>query len=119
MKTLGRILMILIAALAVIGATYALSQTTVFSALVGQPMGGSELEGRSGPPDFANGQNAQPGEMRGGPDGSGGSWGTVGRNLLEIAAIVAAVQLLWSIGRWLKRTAAAPTRSDRLNPSRG
>jgi len=118
MKTLGRILIILITALAVIGATYALSQTTVFSTVVGQPMGGGELEGRSGPPDFANGQNAQPGEMRGGPDGSGGSWGTVGRNLLEIAAIVVAVQLLWSIGRWLKRTVTSLTRRDRLNLSR-
>ena len=123
MKTLGRILTILIAALTVIGATYALSQTTAFLALVGQPMGRGELEGRSGPPDFASGQGAPVGEpgfsREGGPEDRGGSWETVGRNLLEIAAIVAVVQLLWSIGRWLRRTTASPMRKDRLNLRRG
>ena len=57
MKTLGRILIILIAALIVIGATYALSQTTASQALVGQPMGQGEAGDRSAPSDFANGQN--------------------------------------------------------------
>jgi hypothetical protein len=122
MKTLSRILIILLAALSVIGATYAFSQTTVFSALVGQPVGEGELEGRSGPPDFANGQGAPADESglrrEGGPEGRGGSWETVGRNLLEIAVIVAAVQVLWSIGRWLKRTATSLTRKNRLDPSR-
>ena len=76
MKTLGRILIILIAALAVIGATYALSQTTVFSALAGQPMGGGESEGRFGPPDGANGESGQSVAMTGRPEGRGGSWET-------------------------------------------
>ena len=123
MKTLGRILIILLAAAVVIGGAVALLQTSAAQALVGQPMGRGELEGRSGPPDFANGQGAPAGEpgfrQGGGPEGRSGSWETVGRNLLEIAAIVAVVQLLWSIGRWLKRTTASPTRKDRLNPSRG
>ena len=41
MKTLGHILIILIAALMVIGVTYAISQTATAQALVGQPMGQS------------------------------------------------------------------------------
>ena len=118
MKTLGRILIILIAAFIVAGATYALSQTTVVSALVGQPMGGGESEGRSGPPDQANGASGQPGAMNGRSEGRGGSWETVGRNLLYLAAIVAAVQVLWSSGRRLKLATASPVRKDRLHPSR-
>jgi hypothetical protein len=119
MKTLGRILIILIAALAVSGATYALSQTTAVTTLVGQPMDLGESEGRSGPPDFSSGQGELPGEARGGDrEGRSGSWETVGRNLLQIAAIVAAVQIMWSSGRWIKRTAASFTRKDRLSPSR-
>ena len=54
MKTLCRILIILIAAFVVIGATYALSQTTAVSTLVGQQPGMSEIEGRTEPPDWAN-----------------------------------------------------------------
>jgi hypothetical protein len=108
MKTVGQILIILIAALLVIGAAYALSQTTAVSALVGQPMGQSGIEGQAAPPDFANGQGA----ARGGDhEGSGGSWATVGRNLLEMMVIVAAVQGLWTIGRRIKRAAE---RNNRL-----
>jgi len=122
MKTLGRILMILIAALAVIGATYALSQTSAVSALVGQPMEMGETGERAAPPGFANGQSgllSEAGERSaGGTEGRGGSWETVGRNLLITIALIAAVQVLWSIGRWLKRTAASLTRKDRLNPGR-
>jgi hypothetical protein len=106
MKTFGRILMILIAALMVIGATYAISQTSAAQAVVGQPMGQSGIEDQSAPPDFANGQSAPAGEMRGGDhEGSGGSWTTVERNLLEMAAIILIVQVLWSIGRRMKRAA--------------
>jgi hypothetical protein len=102
MKTAGQILIILIAALLVIGSTYALSQTTAVSTLVGQPMGQGEAIGQSTPPDFANGQGA----ARGGDhEGSGGSWETIGRNLLEIAAIIVAVQIVWSIGQRMKRAA--------------
>jgi hypothetical protein len=102
MKTVGQILIILVAALLVIGAAYALSQTTAVSALVGQPMGQSGIEGQAGPPDFSNGQGA----ARGGDhEGSGGSWETVGRNLLEMVVIVVAVQGLWTIGRRMKRAA--------------
>jgi hypothetical protein len=112
MKTLGRILIILIAALAVIGATYALSQTSAVLALVSQPMGeGSENGNRPARPDFANGQGAPAGEMRGDHDGGGGSWETVGRNLIQIAAIVAAVQVVWSIGRKIKRSAERHNRA--------
>jgi hypothetical protein len=120
MKTLGRILIILLVAAIVVGGTYALLQTSLAQALAGQPLGsGSENGNSPALSDFANGQGAPTSEMRGGDhEGGSGSWETVGRNLLEIAAIVAAVQVAWSIGRWLKRTAAALTRKDRLNPSR-
>jgi hypothetical protein len=102
MKPIGRIAIILVAALMVIGVTHAISQTSVAQALVGQPMGQNGLEGQAGPPDIANGQGA----ARGGDhEGSGGSWETVGRNLLEMVVIVAAVQGLWSIGRRMKRAA--------------
>jgi hypothetical protein len=106
MKTLGRILIILLAAAIVIGGTYALSQTAAFSALVGQPMGeGGENGNRPARPDFASRQGTPTGEMRGDHEGQGGSWETVGRNLIQIAAIVAAVQVVWSIGRKIKRSA--------------
>lgn len=106
MKTLGRILIILLTAAIVIGGTYALLQTSAAQALVGQPIGpGGENGQRPTPPDFANGQGAPRGEMRGDHEGQGGSWETVGRNLLQIAALVAAVQVVWSIGRWIKRSA--------------
>jgi hypothetical protein len=59
MKTLGRILIILLAAAIVLGGTYALLQTSAAQALVGQPMGQGELTGQAGPPDLANGQGAQ------------------------------------------------------------
>lgn len=123
MKPLGRILIILIAAFVVIGATYALSQTTAVSTLIGQPQGMGELAGPSGSPDWANGASGQPGAVNsrpeGGPEGRGGSWETVGRNLLYIAAIVVAVQVLWSSGRRLKRAIASPARRNQLSPSRG
>jgi hypothetical protein len=103
MKTVGRILIILIAALAVIGATYALSQTSAVLALVSQPMGEGSVNGnRPTPSDFANGPQ---GEMRGDREGQGGSWETVIRNFIMMALIVGAVQVVWSIGRWIKRSA--------------
>jgi hypothetical protein len=106
MKTLSRIVMILIAALVVAGAAYALSQTTPFSAVTGQPPGVGE---RPAPPDQASSTNGLPtgfsgereGGPAGGPVGGGGSFETLGRNLLIMAALIAAVQVLWSIGRRL------------------
>jgi hypothetical protein len=120
MKTLGRILIILLVAAIAVGGTYALLQTSLAQALTGQALGsGGENGKRPALSDFANGQGAPAGEMGGGDHESrSGSWETVGRNLLEIAAIVAAAQVAWSIGRWLKRTAAALIRKDRLNPGR-
>lgn len=109
MKTVGRILIILLAAAVIIGGTYALLQTSAGQALVGQPMGEGETGERPAPPDLADGTSALPSEAgerpAGGSEGSGGSWETVGRNLLQIVAIVAAAQVLWSIGRMIKRMA--------------
>jgi hypothetical protein len=105
MKTPGRILIILLVAAIVVGGTYALLQTSWAQALAGQPMGsGSENRNRPALSDFANGQGAPTGEMRG-----SGSWETVGRNLLEIVVIVATVQGVWSIGRRLHRK-SGPTK---------
>jgi hypothetical protein len=106
MKTLGRILIILLAAAIVIGGTYALLQTSAAQALVGQPIGfGGENGNRPARPDFASGQGRSTGEMRGDHEGQGGSWATVIRNFVMMAVIVAAVQVVWSIGRWIKRSA--------------
>jgi len=66
---------------------------------------GGENGNRPTPPDFANGQGAPAGEMRSNHEGQVGSWETVGRNLLQITAIVAVVQVLWSIKRRIKRSA--------------
>jgi hypothetical protein len=104
MKTVGRILIILLAAAIVIGGAYALGQTSAGQTLVGQSMGeGGESGDRLTPPDFANGQGAPLGEMRGGREGNGGSWTTVARNLIVVTLIVAAVQVVWSIGRRLRK----------------
>jgi hypothetical protein len=115
MKTPGRILIILIAAFGVIGAAYALSQTTAVSALVGQPQGPGEAEDRPAFPDQASGESSPSSEtvappaggpeggLVGGPEGRGGLWETVGRNLLIMAALIAAVQVVWSIGRRMTR----------------
>ena len=120
MKALGPILIILIAALAVIGATYALSQTTAATALVTSSPGVGEAGDRPALSNFANGQSAPSGtpgiRPEGGSEGRG-ELQTLGQNLLKIAAVVAVVQVLWSSARWLKRAAASLTRKDRLSPS--
>ncbi len=115
MKTASHILIILIAVLVVSGATYAILQTAAAPALTGNAMELGQMEDRPAPPDLVNGQGVLSNE----PDGPAGRGGleALGQNLFKIAAMVAAVQLLRSIGRWLKRTAASLTRQDRLNPS--
>ena len=99
MKTIGRILIILLAAAIVIGGAYALLQTSAAQALVSQPMGQGGFEDQAGPLDFANGQDARQGGEHG-----GGSWITVINNLIEIAAVVVSVQVVWTIGRRIKRS---------------
>jgi hypothetical protein len=99
MKTLGRILIIVLAVAIISGGAYALLQTSTAQALVGQPIGsGSENRNRLALPDFSNGQGGGYGER-------GGSWATIEQNLLEMVAIIAAVQAVWSIGRGIKRMA--------------
>jgi hypothetical protein len=109
MKTLGRILIILLAAAIVISGASALLQTGAAQALVGQPMSQGDSDGQAGPPDFANGQGGNHGER-------GGSWEAVIRNLIEMVMIMVAVQVLWSIGRRIKRLAE---KNNRLQWSRG
>jgi heme A synthase len=117
MKTLGRILIILIVAFIVTGATYAILQTAVAQALTGNATEMGQMEDRPAPSDFANGQSALSNELGGRLEGRGGLV-TLEQNLLKIAAIVAAVQVLWSIGRRLKLATASLVRQDRLKPSR-
>src|SRR5512139_2259112 len=118
MKTLGRILIILLVAAIVAGGTYALLQPSAGQALAGQPTG-SDSDNGNGPAlsDLANGQGAPTGEMRGGDhEGRGGSWETLGQNLLIMAALIAAVQVLGSIERRLKLAGASLVRKGRLDP---
>ena len=98
MKTLGRILIILLVAAIVIGGAYALLQTSAGQALVGQPMGQAGLDSQAGSPDFANGQGGRQGDEHG-----SGSWTAVLNNLIEIAAVIIGVQVVWTIGRQIKR----------------
>ncbi len=106
MKTLGRIVIILLVAMLVVGGTYALLQTHAAQGLVVQPMSGNGFQGQFGQPDFANGQGAPAVDVRGGDhQANGGSWTTVVSNLVEMIAVIAAVQGVWSIGRWIKRSA--------------
>jgi hypothetical protein len=111
MKTVGRILIILMVALIVVGATYAVSQASATQALIGQPIGQGASEDRPALSGFANGQNAPAGEMRGSErEGRGGSFEIVWQNLLKIAAVVMVVQIVWSIGQRMKRAAERTNR---------
>ena len=104
MKTLGRILIILLVALTLVGVTYALSQTTAASALAGQSMGD-----RPTPP--SNGQGTFTGEPNGGEQ-SGLAWQSVLENLLKMVGIVALVQVLWFIGRRITQISATSKRKN-------
>jgi large-conductance mechanosensitive channel len=115
MRTVGRILIILLAAAIVIGGAYALLQSSAAQTLVGQPIGQGGFEGQAGPPDFVNGQGAPLGEGRGEREGQGGSWMTFVQNFLEIAAVIVVVQVAWTIGRRIKRLAE---KNHRLQVSR-
>ncbi len=107
MKTLGRILIILLVTLMVIGVTYALSQTTAASTLASQAMGDR-------PTLPSNGQGIFTGEHSGGPGGeqSGMAWQTVLENLLKMSVIVAIVQVLWFIGRRITQISATSKRKN-------
>ena len=121
MKMLSRVLIILMAAFAVIGATYAISQTAAARTLTGSAAEMGQIEDRPAPFALTNDQSTLSTQFGSHPDGGGegrDGWQTLGQNLLKIAVIVAAVQVVWSIGRWLKRTTASLTRGNRLSPNR-
>lgn len=107
MKLLGKIALILLAAVLVAGATLALTNRGALDSLTG---GGPSLEGgerrEMGDGDFAPGQRPERGEGRG-RDGDQSLWGGlmgIARNLGVIAAIVAGVWLItWAGGRFAAR----------------
>ncbi len=113
MKLLGKIVVILMAALMVAGATLALENSGALSSLTGGGHGG---EGRgewagdgttNAGSAFAAGERPERGEFPGGGrGGEGGNWAgnlvNMARNLAIIAAVVAGVGLLG----WLSRQAA-------------
>ncbi len=111
MKIIGRILILLIAAMVVIGATYALSQTAAGAALPGARGGRGGFEGHGElsqfPADFGGrsasaGQSGIFGNFERGPRGGGEfdrefgglSLTVVLRNFAMIAVIILVVQLL-------------------------
>lgn len=116
MKTLGRTLIILVAALVVVAATMAFGQTPSAAALLAQP-GRPMLEGSEGrvapgtlptTGDTATATTAAPtqppmrrGEARPGAGGTAGlmGWLGIGKNLGLIAALVVAVELATRVGR--------------------
>lgn len=122
MKTISRILILLVAAFIVVGMTYAISQTTAAQALIGNQLGLNGNAGPALPAEFAGGQGNLPivvsGRPEGGPEAGGSQVMTLGRNLLIMGVIIFAVQLLWSIGRQLKRITAFTALKARPNLNR-
>ena len=111
MKLLGKIVVILMAALMVAGATLALDSSGALSSLMGGGSGerGERPAGAPTDADSAFGSGERPergdGEFGGGEGGRGGwasSLQSVARNLGLIAAVIAGVGLLG----WLSRQAA-------------
>jgi hypothetical protein len=100
MKTLGRIVIILVAALMVAGVAYA----ALSAAGSGQPIGQGESSGRPTPPDQANGFSSE--RIDRGHD-QAGSFETVVSNFLMIAVVVVIVQGVWAIGRTVDKHYAA------------
>ncbi|HOU40799.1 MAG TPA: hypothetical protein PK829_05985 [Promineifilum sp.] len=114
MKLLGKIVVILMAALMVVGGTLALEKNGALSSLTA---GGAGEQGEGAPADFdgafAPGQRPERGDGdfggEGGRDGAG-SLMSIGRNLGTIAAIVAGVALLG----WLARQTSQATNRSKL-----
>jgi hypothetical protein len=110
MKTIGRILLILLAVTAVASLTYALGQTQFFSQQLFA--GGRHEDGRpaagdfnGSPPPFAQGDRPGPGEgfgLRGGERGRDGfnlfAAAEFARTLIPIMLITVAVVLLTKLG---------------------
>lgn len=111
MKLLGRIVIILLVALAVSGATYELGQTGVLSAIVGAGRGEGRPGGFAGQPGQSPSANAaasgQAGVGRGGRDEGGFStFGLteLGKAFLTTAVVVVVVAPIVSLIQWRKRT---------------
>jgi hypothetical protein len=107
MKTIGRILSLLITAFVVIGVTYAISQTTAAQSLIGNQIGPDGNEGRALPAELGSGQGNLPAGVSGRLEEGGSPVVTLGRNLLIVGTMVLVVQLLRLFGRELKSIAAA------------
>ncbi len=122
MKTIGRILILLVAAFIVISVTYAVSQTTAVQSMTGNQMEPDGNEGQALPAELGSGQGSLPGDVTsrpaGGPEGGSFQVVTLGRNLLIVGTVVLVVQVLWLIGRQLKSIKVSTTLKVRPNPNR-
>ena len=126
MKLLGKIIVILVAALMVAGATLALENSGALSSLTGGGPGGRGERPEGAPTDadsaFAAGERPERGGDFGGEGGREGGWASgllnVARNLGLIAAVVAGVGLLgWLAGqattrRKLAKAAIPPAKEE-------
>jgi hypothetical protein len=115
MKTLGRIAIILLAALVVAGATLALSQSTLTSSLLGQA-GRGRFEGGRGEHQMPAGQPTSNFERHGRDEGMGGislfALGPIIKDVVimgGIAALVIAATLLLRAGKRSKRAPPTPS----------
>ncbi len=99
MKTLGRIVMILIAVLVVVGVAYA----ALSSLGNGQSNEQGEAIGQSNPPTQMIGSNSFAGERIDRGHDQGGSLETVASNFMIIAAIIFVVQGVWVMVRTINK----------------
>ena len=122
MKTISRILILLVAAFIVIGMTYAISQTTAAQVLIGNQMRPDRNASQALSTEFESDQGNLPSVVsdrpEGGPAAGGSQVTTLGRDLFIMGVIIFAVQLLRSIGRQLKRITAFTALKARPNLNR-
>ena len=115
MKLLGRIVIILLTALVISGATYELGQAGVLSTVVGSGRGGGRAGGFTGQPNQAPGSNvAASGQRQPGPDGEAGGrdgggfslfgLSELGKAFLTTALVVVVIAPIVSLIQWRRRS---------------
>ena len=115
MKLLGRIVIILLAALAISGATYELGQAGMLSTVVGIGQGGGRAGSFTGQPNQAPGSNAAASGQRqpraegdqGGRDAGGFSLfglSELGKAFLTTALVIVVIAPIVSLIQWRRRS---------------